>query len=96
MSYFFESQELEVDERFNSLASHLSPLYRKLAPLAYQNMTVFEEEASECRLGMKTGRPFSGVTACVDFCAHTHRDMHNMNNGLTAVSNTKLDSYMRN
>lgn len=78
-------QEQEVEERLHSLAALLSPLYQKMAPRAYKNMTAFEKEALECRLGLKSGRPFSGVTACVDFCAHSHRDMHNMNNGCTTV-----------
>nr|CAD7256925.1 unnamed protein product [Timema shepardi] len=66
------SEEQEVEERMHVLATLLSPLYQSLAPEAFKNQTQFEREASECRLGFKPGRPFSGVTACIDFCAHSH------------------------
>lgn len=78
-----KSEEAEIEERMNIIATILSPLYKTIAPKAYDNQVQYEVEAPDCRLGLKHGKPFSGVTCCLDFCAHTHRDLHNMQDGCT-------------
>lgn len=77
--------EEELETICHQLADQVAPLHRLLAPDSFNNMCLFEEAASDCRLGRQPGRPYSGITTVVDFCAHSHRDTTNMIGGCTAI-----------
>ena len=78
-------QEPELERTFQFLATDLAPVYKWLAPESFKNQAATQSLGEECRLGLNEERPFSGVTCCMDFCAHSHYDKHNMTEGGATV-----------
>ena len=82
-----DSAEEGLEGTCLEMTNVVGDIYRKLAPDSHANMCLFEEVASDCRIGdeRKAGRPFSGITTVCDFCAHSHKDSNNMVGGATAI-----------
>ena len=79
------SAEGDLEKICEELTDEVTPVYFKLAPESCNNMCLFSEVATDCRIGTGEMRPFSGITCVCDFCAHSHRDSNNMVGGATAV-----------
>ena len=82
--------KLDSDLAFELFADVISPLYKRLVPHAYNNMVAYEDIAGACRVGKAPGKPFSGISAVMDYCAHSHRDGRNMEAGLTGVDTNAI------
>merc|ERR1719402_675376 len=82
-----DSAEEGLEDICLEMTNTVGDIYRNLAPASHANMCLFEEVASNCRIGdeRKAGRPFSGITTVCDFCAHSHKDSNNMVGGATAI-----------
>ena len=81
-----EDEESTLESHLQYLATVLSPVYERTVPHAFDNMRAVDNIDQHCRIGTNVGkRAFSGVTAVCDFCAHAHKDVHNMDGGLTMV-----------
>ena len=86
--------KLVSDLALDIFADVISPLYKRLVPHAYNNMVAYEDVAGACRVGKNPGKPFSGITTVMDFCAHSHRDRHNMEAGLTGMDTKQQIIYL--
>merc|ERR1719319_1719776 len=78
-------EEGNLENICDLLTDSITPHFAKLAPDCYNNMCLFEEVAADCRIGTEEGRPFSGITTVLDYCAHSHKDNNNMIGGCTVV-----------
>jgi hypothetical protein len=85
-----QEKESELESNINELATFVAPIYRWLAPKAYSNQVATQSLGPECRIGEGDEKPFSGMTCCMDFCAHSHYDKHNMADGGATVVVTLL------
>ena len=85
----FKLKKKSAEEHLAALCEELtntvSPAFKVMAPDSFNNMDLFSEVASDCRVGAPGNRVFSGVTCVSDFCAHSHKDTNNMIGGATAV-----------
>ncbi|XP_053213546.1 methylcytosine dioxygenase TET2-like [Panonychus citri] len=100
-----QSEESELEYQLNKMASHVGQICKSLIPEAFKSLTKSTKgddlsssssSSSSCRIGLDPDKPFSSVTACLDFVAHNHRDIHNVPNDITVIVNlirNPVDQY---
>ena len=67
------------------LTNCVAPVYAKLDPESFKNIALYDNVATDCRIGAPSNRIFSVFTCVCDFCVHAHKDTKNMLGGATAV-----------
>ena len=82
-----------IQETLDNLATIMGKILKRAAPIAHSNMVKDSEAAIDCRIGLgePNTRPFCGVTAVCDFCAHSHTDFRNADGAATVGLTLKND-----
>ena len=80
-----ETVEGDLSNICEELMNCIAPVYAKLAPESFKNMTLLDNVAIDCRIGAPGNQIFSGFTCVRDFCAHAHKDKNNVLGGATAI-----------
>ena len=80
-----ETVEGDISNICEELTNCIAPVYAKLAPESFKNMALFDNVATDCRIGAPGNRIFSGFMCVQDFCAHATKDINNVVGRATAV-----------
>ncbi len=78
-----EKLGLEAEAEANKLADRVGEAMREEFPEHFSAMKRVDKRSRECRLG--SASPFSAVSICSGFVAHSHRDTRDVPDGLSAV-----------
>ena len=70
-------------------------MYVTCEPIMSLVQLATQKDGEECRIGYGDEKPFSGMTCCMDFCAHSHYDKLNLENGGATVVCIYVGTYIR-
>jgi len=85
-----------VEDSLTDIADQVASHHQLISPDSFANMERFSDVATDCRLGRVPGkRPYSGVTVVMDYSAHSHKDINNMDGGTTAIVTLRRPESMK-